>query len=69
MTQAVAQVVVVEFDEASRAMLHDILTLDGHYLITAFSDETAALAYLAAAPERGIVVVSKRDVHHTTMAV
>jgi CheY-like chemotaxis protein len=70
MTQAVTQVVVVvEFDEELRTVLHDILTLDGHYPITAFSDETAALAYLAAAPERVIVVVSNRDVHHTTMAV
>jgi hypothetical protein len=60
--------VVVEFDEASRAMLHDILALDGHDPVTEFADEMAALAYLAAAPERVIAVVSNRDVHHQRSA-
>jgi CheY-like chemotaxis protein len=68
MTEAMTQVVVVEFDEASRAMLHDILALDGHYPVIAFSDEMAALAYLTAAPERVIAVVSNQDVHHQRSA-
>ena len=64
-----AQVVVVECDEASRALLHDILALDGHYpVVIAFADETAALASRAAAPARVIVVVSKREVHHQRSA-
>jgi hypothetical protein len=67
-TQAVAPVVVGEWDEASRALLHDILALDGHYSVIAFADETAALASRAAAPARVIVVVSKREVHHQRSA-
>jgi hypothetical protein len=66
----VAPVVVVECDEASRALLHDILALDGHYsVVIAFAVETAALASRAAAPARVIAVVSKRDVHHQRSAV
>jgi hypothetical protein len=60
--------VVVEIDEALRGVLHDILALDGSYDVTELPDHTAAVTYLASAPEGVIAICSNRDAHHQRCA-
>jgi DNA-binding NtrC family response regulator len=62
------RVVVVDFDEALRGVLHDILAVDGPYDVRDVSEHTAAVDYLANAPEGVIAVCSNRDAHHQRSA-
>jgi hypothetical protein len=69
MTQAVTQVVVLEFDEQLRGALHDVLTLYNHYAVTDLVEVTAGIDCLAATPGGMVVVVSNRDMdHHMSVA-
>jgi hypothetical protein len=45
--RAISQVLVVEFDELLRGVLHDLLTTVDHYAVTEVTTEAAALDYLA----------------------
>jgi CheY-like chemotaxis protein len=62
------QVVVVEFDEALRGVLQDILALDGLYDVTEVSEHTAAFTYRASASQGVIAICSNRDAHHKQCA-
>jgi CheY-like chemotaxis protein len=61
------RVVMVEFDEALRDVLRDILALDGPYDVAEVSEDRA-VTFLRIAPEGVIAVCSNRDAHHQQSA-
>jgi hypothetical protein len=60
----VTQVVVVEFDEALRGVLRDILTTIDHYAVTELTTEEAALTHLVAIPESVVALCSNTHADH-----
>jgi CheY-like chemotaxis protein len=66
--QGMAPVLVVEYDDAVRNVLHDLLTDAGYQVIEARTDG-AALDFLAVCPDDVVVLCSNKDVdHHLTAA-
>jgi CheY-like chemotaxis protein len=61
--QGIAPVLVVEYDEDVRDVLHDILT-DANYEVTEATTDAAALDFLATFPDGMVVVCSNRDADH-----
>ena len=57
-------VMVLEFDEELRGVLHEILTTADHYAVTELTTEDAALTYLAATPEGVVALCSNTDADH-----
>lgn len=63
-----APVLVLEYDDAVRNVLHDILT-DAGFDVTEATTDAAALDFLATCPDGAVVVCSNRDAdHHLTAA-
>ena len=63
MRQGMAPVLVVEYDEGVRTVLHDLLTNVG-YAVIEHATDAAALDFLAASPEGVVVVCGNQDADH-----
>ena len=63
MRQGMAPVLVVEYDDGVRNVLHDILTDAGYKVIEARTDG-AALDFLAVCPEGVVVLCSNKYLEH-----
>jgi CheY-like chemotaxis protein len=63
MRQDMAPVLVVEYDDDVRDVLHDILT-DAGCEVTEATTDVAALDFLAASPDGVVVVCSNKDADH-----
>ncbi len=63
MRQGIAPVLVVEYDEGVRIVLHDLLTNVGYEVIEHATD-AAALDFLAANPDGVVVVYGNQDADH-----
>src|SRR5260370_28500169 len=57
------RVLVVEFDEATRDTLHEMLAYAGHDVVAATMDP-ASLTCLAACPDRLVVLCSNKHADH-----
>jgi CheY-like chemotaxis protein len=66
--QEIAPVLVVEYDDDVRDMLHDLLT-DAGCEVTDATTDAAALDFLAASPAGMVAVCSNNDADHHRSAV